>query len=197
MSKVICIDGCMGVGKTTTITNLANFMVSPYYHEKVDENEYLEPYYKGDYSITYKLQERALELAISNIDVALVNDAEYSLVDVSPMFTVMVYAKLAFINGYITSNEYKYLKDEVEVQGTRVKAVYILMASPSTIMQRVTQRNRQMETTVQLPYIQSLCQLVDEYKYSGVVDWMVTIDASQPSAKVYRDIARHIYYVNN
>ena len=165
MQLFIAIAGNMGVGKSTFTKLLAQTLGGKPYFEPTTENPYLSDFYKDMkqwafhsqlYFLGRRLKDHAVILAEEGIliqDRSLYENAE-------------IFARNLFEHGYISDRDWatyqEIYQNAVSLLRPPDLVVYLQAPVPS-LVQRIQQRGRDFEQSIDVTYLENLNNLYDSW----------------------------------
>ncbi|AIC95369.1 MULTISPECIES: deoxynucleoside kinase [Shouchella] len=157
----ICVEGVIGVGKTTLVTKLsAQFQTEPLY-EIVAENPYLEKFYDDMDAWSFQTEMFFLCNRVKQLE-----DIGKILTEGQPVLSDYYIGKnLIFAHQTLDEqkyDQYKRIYNIVSEHLPKPKGILYLKADFDTIMHRIKQRDRSFERKMDPFYIQSLMQDYDQ-----------------------------------
>ncbi|RQW21176.1 deoxynucleoside kinase [Bacillus sp. C1-1] len=157
----ICVEGVIGVGKTTLVTKLsAQFQTEPLY-EIVAENPYLEKFYDDMDAWSFQTEMFFLCNRVKQLE-----DIGKILTEGQPVLSDYYIGKnLIFAHQTLDEqkyDQYKRIYNIVSEHLPKPKGILYLKADFDTIMYRIKQRDRSFERKMDPFYIQSLMQDYDQ-----------------------------------
>lgn len=178
---VICIDGIIGVGKSTLIENLSSIYKT--FSEPLEEWTLLEDFYKNPkkFGAAFQLQVLFSQFNQSklykNFDVVIIERCSYT--------SKHVFSKMLIEDGIIDSVEWSIVYDGFFKDLAFSPDVYIyLEISPEIALERIKMRSRNCETTITLKYLKSLEK---SYKsFINTLDKVFIIDAFQSKEEIFK-----------
>lgn len=181
---MIIVEGLIGVGKSTLTTNLGKALNFKIFKEPVEENPYLENYYKNPKRYALEMQfwlmSRRFEMHQEAIEF-IWKTGKGVIMDRS-IYGDAIFAKQNVVDGNISKVGYdNYMKmRDVMFRFLMVPQVTLfLQASPKTCQKRIAARDRNCEQKIPLPYLDGLdlqyknllSELSDKGSNIEVLDW--------------------------
>ncbi|QTA38297.1 deoxynucleoside kinase [Thermosipho ferrireducens] len=174
MGKMIVLAGNVGAGKSTLTTMLANILGFKPYYESVNDNPFLEDFYKDQKKWAYHLQTFFLFHRFNSIK-QIIESGENSVLDRSIYEDAEIFAKNLYITGKMEEREYKTYRQIFYTMLEFLKKPDLLIyidASVDTIIERIRKRGREMEMNVPREYWEQLDKLyktwIKNYKESPI-----------------------------
>lgn len=175
--KFIAVEGVIGVGKTTLATKLAKYFKAEIILEPVEENPFLEKFYKNIEAYAFQTQIFFLFSRYRQL-----RDLMQTRIFFDMIISDYIFEKdRIFANINLDENElnlYDHIVKFIEKEITKPDLVIFLQASPEKIMERIKKRNREFEKDISIEYIQELTKNYNNffmhYKDSPVL--MVNLD---------------------
>ena len=165
--KYISIAGLLGSGKTTASNLLAEKLEFHLFEEKVNENKFLPLFYSDPkrwafHSQLFYLKEKAAQLVkIRDI----INETH--VVQDSPIHQdYLTYAKAQQVLGHMNENEFALYEKFFHVLNQDLPTPDLIIhldASVPTIMERIKQRARSYEKSIDSKYVELLKKLQDKW----------------------------------
>ncbi len=158
----IAIEGAIGVGKTTLTQKLADKLGSSTFFEQVDDNPFIELFYQDP-------SRHALSVQLSFLFSRL---KQWQTLQQQDLFSQGVVSDYLFAKDHIfatvtLSDEELALYDQVarllQVDLHRPDLVIYLQSKPNIIMERIRRRNRGMERSLKMDYLQQIINAYDQF----------------------------------
>ncbi|MDD3803268.1 MAG: deoxynucleoside kinase [bacterium] len=153
--KFIAVEGVIGVGKTTLATKLAKYYKGEVVLEPVEENPFLEKFYKNIEGFGFQTQLFFLFARYKQMKSLKQTRIFFDLLVSDYMFE----KDRIFANLNLDENElqlYEHIYSFIEQEITSPDLVIYLQASTEVIMERIKKRNRSFEQEISLEYISEL-----------------------------------------
>jgi deoxyadenosine/deoxycytidine kinase len=184
--RLICIEGNIGVGKSTLTKALSDLIGARAMYEPVGENPYLELFYHNPKRYALEMQFwlmsqrfRMHEDAINHIWTT----GQSVIMDRS-IYGDWIFAKKNWLDGNIESIGYASYQKHREVMNQKLLIPHIVLwlkAHPQTCQERISTRGRNCEKSIPLEYLKGLhelhCELMEEMRKRGskviILDWDV------------------------
>ncbi|PIP14473.1 MAG: deoxynucleoside kinase [bacterium (Candidatus Stahlbacteria) CG23_combo_of_CG06-09_8_20_14_all_34_7] len=153
--KFIAIEGVIGVGKTSLATKLARYYKGEVLLEPVEENPFLDKFYKNVEGFAFQTQIFFLFARYRQMKNLKQTKIFFDMIVSDYMFD----KDRIFANLNLDENEfqlYEHIIKFIEQDITSPDLVIYLQASPERIMERIKKRNRSFEQDISLEYINEL-----------------------------------------
>ncbi|GAB4112187.1 MAG: deoxynucleoside kinase [Candidatus Caldatribacteriota bacterium] len=158
MKKFIIVSGNIGCGKSSLTDLLSKRLGWTPYYEVVENNPYLEDFYKDMKKWSFHLQIFFLSKRFIHHQEILKNPASV-VQDRSIYEDVEIFAKNLNEQGYMENRDYENYRELFKVM-TQFLAppdlIVYLQASVSTLLQRISLRGRDYEKTISEEYLNQL-----------------------------------------
>ncbi|KAF2956665.1 deoxynucleoside kinase [Marinitoga sp. 38H-ov] len=193
MGKMIVLAGNVGAGKSTFTKVLSERLGFVPFYESVNDNPFLEDFYKDQKKWSYHLQTFFLFHRFNSIK-QIIDLDENAILDRSIYEDAEIFARNLYNNGKMSKREYETYNQIFYTMLEFLKKPDLLIyikTSVDTIVNRIKKRGRDMEMQVPIEYWKQLDNL---YK-----DWINTYDQS----KIYVvdgdtiDIVENPEYIDN
>ncbi|OIO69635.1 MAG: deoxynucleoside kinase [Zetaproteobacteria bacterium CG1_02_53_45] len=158
----IAVEGAIGVGKTTLTQKLADKLAIPTFFEQVDDNPFIELFYRDP-------SRHALSVQLSFLFSRL---KQWQSLSQQDLFTQGVVSDYIFAKDHLFatvtfSDEelalYEQVAKLVSVDIHKPDLVIYLQSDPKVIMERIRGRNRPMERGLNAEYLQKVMTAYDQY----------------------------------
>jgi len=175
--KFIAVEGVIGVGKTTLATKLAKYFKAEIILEPVEENPFLEKFYKNIEAYAFQTQIFFLFSRYRQL-----RDLMQTRIFFDMIISDYIFEKdRIFANINLDENElnlYDHIVKFIEKEITKPDLVIFLQASPEKIMERIKKRNREFEKDISIEYIQELTKNYNNFfmHYKDAPVLMVNVD---------------------
>ena len=194
---VVCIEGLIGSGKSTLVTNLCTKHNYVPFMEPVETNPYLNDYYKDPKRFAFTMQVHLLWERYKMFQQAYFRSlqGEVCILDRSPQGDY-AFALVQDLDGYFTKNEfatYQNMNQILHSQMADSDLVIWLELSPEETLERIKKRSRDCESNIPIDYLRHLY-----YAYQIVLRSLekrcrvIRIDASPDTETVLADVESYI-----
>jgi deoxyadenosine kinase len=155
----ISVCGMIGAGKSCLATKLGKIMNLPVFYEEVIEidNHYLEDFYKDMKSNAFSLQIQLLHSRMEQLK--KIRNEKNGCIQDRTIYEDTIFVSLLHDEGYIDDKSYNAYKDlfstltEYMVRPTIIIFIDVL---PHISLERILNRNREMEGKITLEYLTKL-----------------------------------------
>jgi deoxyadenosine/deoxycytidine kinase len=157
MGKIVCIDGLIGAGKSTVLSELENRGYYVFKEEVEKWGIFLDRFYKDPKRWGFTLQLAILNSMIEQYEVMqeLIKSNDIVFVERAPTSS-MAFGYNAYKLGYIDDEEFKIYK-EIFANFIWKPDVSIFIDTPiNTCMKRIKQRGRLSEKNMDISYLHDL-----------------------------------------
>ncbi len=159
--QLICIEGNIGVGKSTLCLQLAKEMGAEAVLEPVLDNPYLEKYYQDPKRYALEMQFWLMSKRFEMHERAIrhIWKTGQSVVMDRSIYGDWVFAKKNWLDGNIDDVGYGAYTHHREVMNRYLLAphvVFFLEANPEVCLDRITERDRECEQRIPLEYLRGL-----------------------------------------
>jgi deoxyadenosine/deoxycytidine kinase len=177
----IAIAGNIGSGKSTLTRLLAHHYGWEPRFEAVEDNPYLEDYYRDIHRWSFNLEvfflkERFRDLiAIANCDHTIIQDRTI-------FEGVYVFMENNRAMGNLSDRDYETYMELFEQMMSMVRLpdlIIYLHASVPHLVSNIQQRGRDYEQTIQLDYLQNLNERYDDFIYNKYKGRVITVEKDQ------------------
>jgi len=177
-SRYIAIEGPIGVGKTALAKRLADSMSADLVLEEVDENPFLERFYRDGRSAALPAQMFFLFARARQIEDLRQSDL-FSSVRISDyLFTRdRLFAELNLDPEELKL--YDQIADNLEVEAPVPDLVIYLQASVDALMQRLVRRNSNYDRFVDRAYLEKLTDAYARFFHEYADGPLLIVNASQ------------------
>lgn len=175
---LICIEGCIGVGKTTLTRILCQSFNAEGVFEDFENNPFLIPYYQKPKEFSFHVQlcflllqhAKLLDKVIGNINEQAMYISDFSIIKTK-----------IFSNLVLTPEQYKLLSPIYLYLTKTVRKpnlIIYLYGSVPLIMNRIQQRAHLTDNGIQVDYISSVSSIYNDFfaSYKDVPTISVNID---------------------
>ena len=177
----IAIAGNIGSGKSTLTRLLAHHYGWEPRFEAVEDNPYLEDYYRDIHRWSFNLEVFFLKdrfrdlIAIANCDHTIIQDR--TIVE-----GVYVFLENNRAMGNLSDRDYETYMELFEQMMSMVRLpdlMIYLHASVPHLVSNIQQRGRDYEQTIQLDYLQNLNERYDDFIYNKYKGRVITVEKDQ------------------
>lgn len=195
----IGIVGCMGVGKSRLTEALANRLGYRAFFEPVKENPYLDDFYRDGKRWSFEMQIFMLTSRFrQHLEVQGLCAKNIGVVQDQIIYGDVLYAELTHRYGYMDERDFLNYKNHFETLRPLLRmpdVIINLETSIDTVVQRIHDRGRPSEQTIDREYLEKLTALFDDWTNS-VKDKTKVIDLDwttfQPVEDVVKEIERQL-----
>lgn len=170
----IAIAGNIGSGKSTLTQMLAKHYGWEPRYESVDNNPYLEDYYRDIHRWSFNLEVYFLKERFR--DLLAIAESQHSIIQDRTIYEgVYVFMQNNKAMGNLSDRDYETYMELFEQMMSMVRVpdlMIYLRASVPHLVANIQKRGRQYEQTIQLDYLQNLNERYDDFinhKYPGQV----------------------------
>lgn len=157
----ISISGLIGAGKTTLAEELSKEMGFPVYYEPVEDNIYLEDFYKDMKTYSFPMQVYLLNRRYQQHQQIIWSGL--GAVQDRSIYEDAVFARILVKQGHMSKRDYETYTDlynNMSKYLTHPNFIIHLDVTPEESLERIKQRSRGCEAGIPLSYLQDL---YDEY----------------------------------
>lgn len=179
MHKFIAVAGNIGVGKSTLVQMLCQRMGWQPFYEPVAENPYLTDFYANMQAWAFHSQIFFLTHRL-RIHRQMLNYPGSVIQDRSVYEDAEVFARNLYLQGDIQERDYETYRELYHVLVEFLPPpdlVIYLRASTTTLLERISRRNRDYERTISGEYLEQLNQLYDNWISGFTLCPVLTIPA--------------------
>ena len=157
---VISIEGLIGCGKSTLVTNLCIKRNYVPFFEPVETNPYLEDYYKDPKRFAFTMQVHLLWERYKMFQNAYYRSlqGEVCVLDRSPQGDY-AFALVQDMDGYFTKNEFTTYQNMNKILHSQMASSDLMIwldISPKEAVERIKKRSRECECSISLEYLEHL-----------------------------------------
>ncbi|MCR4613374.1 MAG: deoxynucleoside kinase [Bacteroidaceae bacterium] len=174
----IAVAGNMGSGKTTLTTLLAEHYGWTPFFEQVDDNPYLDDYYKDIPRWSFNMEVFFLRHRFKDL-MRIQDDGVTYIQDRSIYEGVYVFTANNWRMGNLSDRDYQTYMELFELMMSLVKIpdlMIYLRSSVPHLVANIQKRGREYEQAIQLEYLENLNALYDEFIYKQYKGRVLTID---------------------
>jgi len=160
----IGISGLIGAGKSTLATALGKRLNLPVYYEPVQDNEYLEDFYKDIKTYSFAMQVYLLNKRFSQQQV-IIWQGKGGVQD-RTIYEDSIFAKMLRDSGLMQDRDYKTYISLFQHMSNFMKKPNVIVhldVSPEESMRRIESRHRGCESGITLEYLQNLKRAYDVF----------------------------------
>lgn len=173
----IGIAGMIGAGKSTLARHLGEHLGIDVHYEPVEDNEYLEDFYRDTARYSFAIQIYMLNRRFQQHQEIIWRGR--SAVQDRTIYEDSIFARMLAENGLMDERDYRTYVDLFRNMSNfmcRPNVIVYLDVPPEISMQRIQQRGRGMESGITLEYLESL--------YRGYGDFVNDISRTTPVIRV-------------
>ena len=191
----IGIAGNIGVGKTTFTSFLAKEFDLKYIYESVSDNPYLSDFYGDMHRWSFNLQVYFLHHRFASI-IDIENSHKGFVQDRTIYEDVEIFSKNLHDMGYLDNRDWKTYSDLFLNMTKFLKSpdiIIYLRADLDVLLERINNRNRDYEATIDPEYLKRLNVMYDEWIES--ISWtkVLTVDTNTFNIFEDKDTLESIY----
>jgi len=163
-NTLLGISGLIGGGKTTLTKELGKKLGCTTYFEPVEENIFLEGFYKDMKKYSFPMQMYLLNKRFEQHQ-KMVWAKENAIQD-RTIYEDVIFAKMLYEGGYMEKDVFQTYRDTFENMTHflhRPDMILYLDVEPEIALQRIKKRSRDCETTITLEYLQALQKGYEEW----------------------------------
>jgi deoxyadenosine/deoxycytidine kinase len=179
--KHVAIAGNIGAGKTTLTTQLAkHFGWTPHY-EETDNNPYLEDFYADMKRWSFNLQVYFLNSRYSQV-LDIQRGAKTIIQDRTIYEDANIFAPNLFDMGLMSERDFNNYFSLFELMSSQVNAPDLLIylkASIPTLVDHITKRGRDYESTMSIDYLRNLNERYDNWINKYTAGKLLIINADE------------------
>ncbi|MBQ9395127.1 MAG: deoxynucleoside kinase [Proteobacteria bacterium] len=153
----IGIAGMIGAGKSTLATSLANHLGIKAYYEPVENNEYLEDFYRDTAKYSFNMQVYLLTRRFQQHQ-EIIWRGESAVQD-RTIYEDSVFAAMLAESGLMEERDYRTYVQLFRYMSNfmcKPNVIVYLDVKPERSMERIQMRNRNVESGISLEYLQNL-----------------------------------------
>ena len=197
---IIAVEGLIGASKSTNSKGLVDAGVcDKYIPEPVQENPYLEEYYKDPYSTSFKIQcfllnaryksfQKAQWESLANPDIKIVADRSF--------YGDYSFARVQRDEGFMSELDFNTYQDfhlTYQMSLLFPELIIYLRLTPEQALERISQRARGCESGIKLSYLQDLHVAYEDLMQElSVKTQVVIIDAYRSRDDVLQDCIKAV-----
>ncbi len=177
----IAIAGNIGSGKSTLTRMLAKYYGWEPRYESVDENPYLEDYYRDIHRWSFNLEVYFLKERFR--DLLAIAGADHDIIQDRTIYEgVYVFMANNKAMGNLSERDYETYMELFEQMMSMVRVpdlMIYLRASVPHLVGNIQKRGREYEQTIQLEYLQNLNRRYDDFIQNNYPGRVMTIEKDQ------------------
>lgn len=177
----IAIAGNIGSGKSTLTGMLAKYYGWEPRYESVDENPYLEDYYRDIHRWSFNLEVYFLKERFR--DLLAIAEADHDIIQDRTIYEgVYVFMANNKAMGNLSERDYETYMELFEQMMSMVRVpdlMIYLRASVPHLVGNIQKRGREYEQTIQLEYLQNLNRRYDDFIQNNYPGRVMTIEKDQ------------------
>jgi deoxyadenosine kinase len=153
----IGIAGMIGAGKSTLATALGEHLEIDAYYEPVQDNEYLEDFYRDTKTYSFAMQVYLLNRRFQQHQEIIWRGR--SAVQDRTIYEDSIFARMLAENGLMDERDYRTYQELFKHMSNfmcKPSVIVYLDVSPETSLERIRMRNRGVEADIELQYLRAL-----------------------------------------
>lgn len=161
----LSISGNIGVGKSTVCEKMGEALGWPTYYEPVDDNPYLEDYYKDMPRWAFHLQIYFLSKRFE-VQKDIIDHGQSAVQDRTIYEDVEIFAPVLHRMGAMDTRDYENYREVFHNMISFLRPpdlILYLRCNPDTAMERIGSRGRDIEKTIPRDFIVSLHEAYEEW----------------------------------
>jgi deoxyadenosine/deoxycytidine kinase len=174
----IAIAGNIGSGKSTLTQLLAKHYGWEPRYESVDDNPYLEDYYRDIHRWSFNLEVYFLKERFR--DLLAIAESQHDIIQDRTIYEgVYVFMQNNKAMGNLSDRDYETYMELFEQMMSMVRVpdlMIYLRASVPHLVENIQKRGRQYEQTIQLDYLRNLNERYDDFIYHKYPGQVMTIN---------------------
>ena len=174
----IAIAGNIGSGKSTLTQMLAKHYGWEPRYESVDNNPYLEDYYRDIHRWSFNLEVYFLKERFR--DLLAIAESQHSIIQDRTIYEgVYVFMQNNKAMGNLSDRDYETFMELFEQMMSMVRVpdlMIYLRASVPHLVANIQKRGREYEQTIQLDYLQNLNERYDDFIYHKYPGQVMTVN---------------------
>jgi len=174
----VCIEGNIGAGKSTLLTKLAEAGYAVHQEPVNEWKDWLDLFYADKKRWAFGMQMRILA--------SLLEYPDDCIVERSTLSTRHVFAQVLYNQGDMSEKEFHVYKQYYEATAWTPDAILYVQASPETCFERIQERARPCEDSIDLAYIKKL-----DFHYHNLIRYaqcpVHVIDGNASSESAYQE----------
>ncbi len=160
----ISISGLIGAGKSTLATSLGNILGLPVYYEPVQDNEYLEDFYKDMKAHAFEMQIYLLNKRFKQQQ-KIIWDGRGGIQD-RTIYEDTIFAKMLLDGGMISEKNYRTYIELFHNMSNFMKRPNLIVhleVTPEESYERIKNRGRECEDAVTIDYLRRLHTAYEDF----------------------------------
>lgn len=160
----ISISGLIGAGKSTLATSLGNILGLPVYYEPVQDNEYLEDFYKDMKAHAFEMQIYLLNKRFKQQQ-KIIWDGRGGIQD-RTIYEDTIFAKMLLDGGMISEKNYRTYIELFHNMSNFMKRPNLIVhleVTPEESYERIKNRGRECEDAVTIDYLTRLHTAYEDF----------------------------------
>ena len=186
----ICIEGNIGVGKTTLVKKLAQHLYAHTFFEEFNDNPWLPLFYKNPKNIALALELSLLTNRCQQLTHIQKQDASQPFVSDYSLDKCLLFAKINLSpQDYV---RYEELYKQVTPTITSPSLVIVLHTPLHNLLQNIKQRNRSYEQRISPHYLEQLNEAYRLFYHTEKPYHILNIHTNELTEDAYEHIFKKI-----